>query len=55
LDARQKQQVAQEFTGKKKSIEICLLMQWVDPGWMPGTHQSCSVTPLLSWTGQRKI
>ena len=18
---------------------------WVDPGWMPGAHQSCSITP----------
>jgi len=27
---------------------------WVDPGWTPGTHRSCSVAPLLSWTGERK-
>ena len=27
---------------------------WVDPGWMRGTHQSRFITPLLSWTGERK-
>ena len=27
---------------------------WVDPGWTPGAHQSRSITPLLSWTGERK-
>jgi len=21
---------------------------------MPGAHQNCSITPLLSWTGERK-
>ena len=26
----------------------------VDPGWSPGAHQSCSVTALLSCTGERK-
>jgi len=29
-------------------------MCWVDPGWTPGAYQSCSITPLLSWTGERK-
>ena len=28
---------------------------WVDPGWMPGPHQSHSITPLLNWTGERKL
>ena len=27
---------------------------WVDPGWMPGAHQSRSITLLLSWTGERR-
>lgn len=30
---------------------------WVDHGWMPGTHQNCSVrssNPLLNWIGERK-
>lgn len=27
----------------------------VDPGWMPGANQSGSITPLLSWTAERKI
>uniref|UniRef100_A0A8B9NXF9 Solute carrier family 4 member 7 n=1 Tax=Accipiter nisus TaxID=211598 RepID=A0A8B9NXF9_9AVES len=27
---------------------------WVDFGWMPGSHQSHSVTPLLSWTEGEK-
>jgi len=26
----------------------------VDPGWRPGAHQSHSLIPLLSWTGERK-
>jgi len=26
----------------------------VDPGWRPGAHQSRSITPLLSCTGERK-
>ena len=25
-----------------------------DPGWGPGAHQSRSITPLLSWAGERK-
>ena len=27
----------------------------IDPGWMPGAHQSCSITPLLSWTEGENI
>ena len=30
------------------------ILWWADPGWMPSAHQSCSITPLLSWTGERK-
>ena len=30
------------------------IMWWGDPGWRPGAPQSCSITPLLSWTGERK-
>jgi len=26
----------------------------VYPGWTPRAHQKCSITPLLSWTGERK-
>ena len=40
-----------EITLKGKTLD---LLWWVDPGWMPGAHQSCSITPLLSWTGERK-
>jgi len=27
---------------------------WVDPDWMPGAHQSCSITLLLSSIRERK-
>ena len=27
---------------------------WVDPGWMPGAHQSCSITPPPQLDGGRK-
>jgi len=29
-------------------------MWWVGPGWTPGGPESRSITPLLSWTGERK-
>lgn len=31
-----------------------VFLWWVNPGWMPGIHQSCSVTSLLSWSEERK-
>ena len=30
------------------------MVWWVDPGGMPGAHQSCSITRLLPWTGETK-
>jgi len=30
------------------------MVWWVDPGWMPGAHQKCSITPFHSWTRERK-
>jgi len=26
--------------------KLCILLWWVDPDWMPGAHQSCSIAPL---------
>ena len=34
--------------------DIGCLLWLVDPGWMPGAHQSRSITHLLGWTGERK-
>lgn len=31
----------------------CLHMWWADPGQTLGTHQSHSITPLPSWTGEK--
>lgn len=31
-----------------------LLEYRVDPGRMPGSHQSCSIMAFLSWTGKTK-
>lgn len=33
--------------GKKTGKPV----RWVDAGWLPGTHQSCPIAPLLSWAG----
>lgn len=27
---------------------------WVDFSWMPDSQETCSIAPLLSWTGERK-
>lgn len=35
-------------------IDFNKILWWVDPGWMLGAQQSQSVTPLPSWTGERK-
>ena len=45
----------QLFTHKDQEdlLSFCMVW-WVDPGWRPSAHQICSVTPLLSWTGERK-
>lgn len=32
-----------------------LYLSWVNADWMSGTHKSCSLTPLCSWTGDRKF
>lgn len=32
------------------TLRLC----WVDLGWIPGTHQNCSVIPLFKWIGERK-
>lgn len=44
-----------EVTGISYMPQIYVVLWWVDPGWMPGIHQSHSVTPLLSWTEERNI
>lgn len=36
-------------------LSFFLLLWCFDPGWMPGAHQSLCITPVLSWTGERKI
>lgn len=34
---------------------LLVVGQWrVDIGWMPGSHNTCSIAPLLSWTGESK-
>lgn len=34
----------------------CVVILWcLDPGWMPESHQSHRITPLLSWTGEGEV
>lgn len=35
-----------------KTILITTYLWWVAPDWMPGAHQSHSVSYLLSWVGE---
>lgn len=32
---------------------LFLVLWWF--GWMPGAHQSCSITPLFDWRGEKKF
>jgi len=38
----------------RNSQVLSVFLWWVDPGWTPGAHQRGSVTPLLSWTEEKK-
>jgi len=43
-----------ETSNAYTKLHIIRSLWWADPGWTPGTHQSCSIIPLLSWTGEKK-
>ena len=48
--------IVMSFTAfaQARTGESHIKLWWVDAGWTPGAHQSCSITPLLSWAGGRK-
>lgn len=35
-------------------LKLKVMLWWVDPGWLSGTHQSHLITPLHCWTVERR-
>lgn len=38
---------------KMEKVTLHSCGRLTQPGWMPGAHESCSVTPLISWAGEK--
>jgi len=50
-ESKKTQLLLYAFRRQRESLLLNGVVGW--PGWMPGVHQNCSITPLLSWTEER--